>query len=116
TWHCKEEYFHENSPLVTEALVLHFDPSCLGKGFLDLPEAYLIPRLFEKAKKGLAIYGESKVKLSTLLHKALESKNLDRIIYLISILKILSESHEVVTIAPAYAFQHRSNVNEMARL
>ena len=29
TWHCKEEYFHEKSNLVTEALVLHFNPSCL---------------------------------------------------------------------------------------
>ena len=63
TWHCKEEYFRGNSDLVTEALVLHFNPNCLGRDFLSLPEAYRLPQLFGKAKKGLLIYGETKAKI-----------------------------------------------------
>lgn len=116
TWHCREEYFHRNPELKTEALVLHFNPNCLGRDFLNLPEAYLMPKLFEKAKKGLAVHGESKAKIGSLLKEALEAKNLDRLIYLISILKILTETDELETIAPAYAFHHQSNSREMARL
>lgn len=116
TWHCKEEYFQKDQNLQTEALVLHFNATCLGKDFLNLPEAYLMPRLFEKAKKGLAIHGKSKASLEPLLYRALEAKNLDRIVHLISILKILTESDELETIAPAYAFHQQSNAKDMARL
>lgn len=115
TWHCKEEYFQGNDNFITEALVLHFNSTCLGKDFLNLPETYRIPRLFEKAKKGLNIYGETKAKIGELLYRALEADSLDRIIHLISIFKILTESDEMEVIAPAYLNQH-SNTKEMARL
>lgn len=116
TWHCKEEYFQSASTLKTEALVLHFRPHCLGKDFTHLPEAYLLPGLFEKAKKGLFIKGESKTRIAALLHQVLEAKALDRIIHLIAILKILSESEETETIAPAFAFNYPSSMHEMERL
>src|SRR5690606_5162485 len=89
TLHCKEEYFLKNSKLKTEALVLHFHPDCLGKAFFNLPEAYLISNLLEKAKNGLSIHGESKSKIIALLQQLLEAKNLTRVIHLLSILDIL---------------------------
>lgn len=116
TWHCKEEYFHSGSGLKTEALVLHFHPQCMGRDFTNLPEAYLLPRLFENAKKGLAIKGESKNKIASLLYQMLEAKKLERLICLISILDILSDASELETIAPAYAFHQPSSVKEMVRL
>src|SRR5690606_23980668 len=82
----------------------------------NLPEAYLISNLLEKAKNGLSIHGESKYKIIGLLQQMLEAKNLTRIIHLLSILDILAESEEMEIIAPAYAFHEPSDVNAMARL
>jgi len=116
TWHCKEEYFRPGSGLKAEALVLHFHPQCMGRDFANLPEAYLLPRLFERAKKGLAVQGESKNKIASLLYQMLEAKDLERLVHLISILNILTEAGDLETIAPAYAWQQPSSIKEMARL
>ncbi|MEO0333093.1 MAG: cupin domain-containing protein, partial [Bacteroidota bacterium] len=115
TWRCREEYFQGNKNLKVEAIVLHFLPGCLGRDLLRLPEAYLIPKLLEKAKRGLIIKGEAKVKIADLMCAATEATNLDRLIILLSILKILAETNESETIAsPDISFQ--KNELEMARL
>lgn len=115
TWRCREEYFQENSGLVAEALVLHFLPNSLGSNFLDLPEAYLIPKLLEKAKRGLVIKGHAKAQLAHLMNKALTATYLDRLITLLAVLKILAEAPETETIASAHA-SYPSNASETQRL
>lgn len=115
TWRCKEEYFQENQGLEVEAIVLHFMPDCLGRDLLSLPEAYLIPKLFEKAKKGLIIQGEAKQKLAHMMRSALNAAHLDRLITLLTMLKMLAEAREVETIASVPAF-YKSNESEIKRL
>ena len=73
-----------NNPVV-EVIVLHFLPDCLGSDLLHLPEAYLIPKLYEQAKKGLVISGEAKEQIVSLLNTAVHAQNLDRLISLLSI-------------------------------
>ncbi len=116
SWRCSQEYFRGDPSLVAEALVLHFSPTCLGKDFLELPEAQLIPLLFEKAKKGLKVSGKTKDQVAQLLHALLAASQLDRLILLLQILNILAESKEVEAISPGYSFSHLHNVSEMARL
>lgn len=116
TWRCSEEYFQDNPNCQVEAIVLQFSPHCLGKNFLDLPEAQLIPLLFEKAKKGLKITGQAKEKAIQLLHSLLHASHLDRLILLLQILNILAETEEIETISPGYTFSHLYNVSEMERL
>src|SRR5690606_12138735 len=116
TWRCKEEFFEGNENSSVEAYVLHFHPTCFGKDFLRLPETYFIPYLFEKAKKGMKIKGKTKEELGRILEASVHSDSFDRMIHLLSIIKILSETDEYETIAPAYAFSHLSNLSEMARL
>jgi AraC-like DNA-binding protein len=116
TWRCSQEYFRGDPAYQVEALVLHFSPTCFGKNFLELPEAEQIPRLFEKAKKGLKINGQTKEKINHLLHTLLEASQLDRLIQLLQILHILAESNELETISPGYAFSHLNNISEMGRL
>ncbi|WP_344976484.1 AraC family transcriptional regulator [Compostibacter hankyongensis] len=115
TWHCKEEYFQEGSSRDVEAVVLHFLPNCMGDDFLQLPEAHLLPRLYEKAKKGMLILNETRERLSQLLLLATKAENLDRIVALISILKILSETRDYQTVSPAYTF-YPSGEQETERL
>lgn len=114
-WVCKEEYFQENPDREAEAVVLHFLPSCFGDDFLLLPEARFLPRLYEKAKKGMVIFKKTRKKLAPLILSATKAENLDRVIILLSILKILSETTDYEPITTANTF-YQSNELETERL
>lgn len=115
TWRCKEEYFQNNPALNVEAMVIHFLPECLGKHLLTLPEAYLLPKLFEKAKSGMIIHGQTKVELAKLMEKSLHASNLERIIILLTILKTLAETDEYDLITSKNTF-YQSNESETLRI
>lgn len=115
TWRCKEEYFQNNPALNVEAMVIHFLPECLGKHLLTLPEAYLLPKLFEKAKSGVIIHGQTKVELAKLMEKSLQASNLERIIILLTILKTLAETDEYDLITSKNTF-YQSNESETLRI
>ena len=114
TWKCNEEYLQNNSAEV-EVVVLHFLPNCMGEGFLGLPEARMLPRLFEKAKKGMLIINETREKLADLILSATKATNLERIIFLLSILSILAETEDYQSITNANTF-HQSDEYETERL
>ncbi len=116
TWRCNETYFQPTSQLEVEAIVIHFLPDCLGKDLLNLPEAYLIPKLFEKAKQGMVIQGKTREKLSKLLFSAIHATNLDRIIVLLSILKTLAETNEYSTITTSQHTFTQSSESDNIRL
>lgn len=112
SWRCHEEYFQYDSDLEVEAIVIQFMPECLGRYLLGLPEAYLVPKLFEKAKSGLLITGEAREKLAELMVKAVQATDLERIIVFLSILKILSETEEMESIASQHhAFTQSSEAD-----
>ncbi|MBD2722113.1 AraC family transcriptional regulator [Hymenobacter armeniacus] len=116
TWRCNEEYFQGNPEKEVEAIVIQFLPECLGRYLFGLPEAYLIPKLFEKAKSGLLITGKAKAKLAPLMRQAVHATDLDRIIIFLSILKILSETSEVKTIASEHHAFKQSNESDVQRI
>lgn len=111
TWRCKDQYFVPNSGLEVEATVIHFLPNCLGQDFLTLPEAFQIPRLYEKAKGGLIIKCETRRKIEDLMEEALHATNLNRLTVLLAILSTLAESDEYETITSAHAFNTANNVD-----
>jgi len=116
TWRCNKKYSNNKSGSNVEALVLHFLPNCFGKDFLSLPETFLIPKLFERAKSGLIIKGETKTEVTNLLTQSLEAFGLDRLVLLMSILKALVRNFEdQETISTSYQ-KVQSNELEMARL
>jgi AraC-like DNA-binding protein len=115
-WRCKDEYFLADSGLKVEVIVIHFLPDCLGKYLLNLPETYLLPKLFEKAKSGMVIKGEAREKLAGLMRQAVEATNLERIIVLLSILKILAETEEFAPIILSHSEFHQSNESDTIRL
>ncbi len=115
TWRCNEKFFVQNPQHEVEAIVIHFLPDCLGRDFLQLPETYQIPRLYEKARKGMKFTGKTREKLARLMHAAIGSTDLDRLIVLLSILKTLAETDEYVPIASAHAF-YQSKETDVIRL
>ncbi|MBF9141069.1 AraC family transcriptional regulator [Hymenobacter properus] len=115
-WRCNEEYFQGNPDKQVEAIVIQFLPECLGRYLFGLPEAYLIPKLFEKAKSGLLITGKAKAKLAPLMRQAVLATDLDRIIIFLSILKVLSETTETQTIASEHHAFKQSNESDVQRI
>ncbi|WP_461075116.1 AraC family transcriptional regulator [Spirosoma flavus] len=116
TWRSADEYFKNDPDLNIEIIVLHFLPGCLGDHLLKLPDAYLLPRLFEKAKSGMVINGEANQKLAELMRRAIEATNLDKILILLSILKTLAETDEYESIVNGQAAFYQSNESDTLRL
>ncbi|WP_057935678.1 AraC family transcriptional regulator [Algoriphagus resistens] len=116
TWRCSEKYFKGNPEQEVEAFVLQFLPTCFGKEFLELPETQSISSLYENAKKGMIIHGETKEKISGILHETITASSLERVIHLLKILHTLGSTTEYETISPGYANSHLANVSEMHRL
>lgn len=115
-WRCKEEYFQQDSGLNVEVIVIHFLPDCLGRYMLNLPEAYLLPKLFEKAKNGMVMHGKARTELTKLMRQAVDATNLDRVIVLLSILKVLAENEDYESIALSHNEFHQSNEMDTIRL
>lgn len=115
-WQSNEEFYKKNPFGKVEAFVLHFLPNCLGKDFLALPEAYLLPKLFHKAKKGMEIYGTSKDKIVDLLLESQKVSDMEKLLVMVSILKILSETDEYINIATPHAFYKPNNDMDIDRI
>ena len=113
-WHCRQDGSH-NIQRGVEAIVLHFSSNFMGNDMLLLPEARLLPLLFEKAKKGMVITNESRDKLIPLIETASKAENLDRLIALLSILQVLSETKDYYQITREQSF-YQSDKYETERL
>ena len=115
TWRCNDAYFQDNSTLQVEAILMQFRPDCLGRDFLSLAETQPIRRLYERASRGLLVKGETSAKVAALLYSAVDARPLQRLIILLSILELLSQSDELETITSEHAF-YQSNELETVRL
>ncbi|MEO8822540.1 MAG: AraC family transcriptional regulator [Ginsengibacter sp.] len=114
-WHCREDSCVDTSRYGVEAIVLHFSSNCMGNDMLLLPEARLLPLLFEKAKGGMVIINETRDKIIPLIEAASKAENLDRLIALLSILKILSETNDYYQVTKEHSF-YQSDKFETERL
>ncbi len=115
TWRCNQEYFQEQSNLQVEAIVVQFRTDCLGRDFLQLDEVYAIRTLFERARQGLLIHGETNQKIAELMRSAVTANPFQRLITLLSILDVIAQADEIETITSAKAF-YQSNEMETVRL
>ena len=115
TWYCKEDYFKKNSSDKVEAIVIHFLPNFMGDDFLRLPEARFLCQLYEKAKYGMVLLGETRERLAHLMQQCTHAKQMDRVILLLSMLNILAETTDFQFITTSYTF-YQSNEAEAERL
>ena len=93
-WRSDEKYFICDPELQVEAVVVHFNEDFWGKRFLELPELKSIKCLLQKAARGLRIKGETQRLLNTKMELMLESKEVKRIEYLLSILHLIASSDD----------------------
>jgi AraC-like DNA-binding protein len=114
-WHCRQDDSQNMAEYGVEAIVVHFSSNFMGSDMLLLPEARLLPLLFEKAKKGMVIMDQTREELIPLIQAALKAESLDRLIALLSILQILSETKDYYQITSEQSF-YQSDKYETERL
>ncbi|MFC5282767.1 AraC family transcriptional regulator [Pedobacter alpinus] len=114
TWRCNEVSNDEDAT-DTEVIVIQFLPDCLGKDFMLLPETFMLPKLFEKAKKGMVFTGDTKKELANIMLEATKASKIEKLIVLLRILDVLAHTDEYEEITSAHAF-YQSNEPDNIRL
>jgi AraC-like DNA-binding protein len=87
-------YRKEKESVTGGSLVIHFKEDFLGKGFFQIPEMQSISQLFELSKMGLHYTGKTRMLAAEKMEEMLSLTGIDRLICLLSLLKILCESAE----------------------
>lgn len=80
---------------IVETVVVQMKDDFLGKDFLSLPEMKAINHLFDKAKNGLAFYGETKKLVGEKLKQLTDLPHFQQLLLLLEIFQLLAESKEV---------------------
>ncbi|MFZ4261556.1 AraC family transcriptional regulator [Sphingobacterium sp. HJSM2_6] len=109
TWKC---HIPKESDHYVEAMVLHFHPDSLGKEFLHLPETFELLKLLNSSKTGLYILGDTKQKVKEYMINMLESSKLRKVIYLLEIFDILSQTKHYSPITQDYANSKFNSIDE----
>jgi len=95
-WQFDDIYFEDDAKIEADVRVAHFCENFWGDHFLNLPENKLIKTTLEKAKRGIQITGRAKQEVGRLLEEALYSEGSRRIVLLMEILTIISESEQKI--------------------
>lgn len=93
-WRSDDEYFSCDPSLQVEAVVIHFKGDFWGQSFLELPELKSIKYFLEKTSRGFLFQGETRRILNSKMELILQSKDVQRIEYLLSILNLIATSNE----------------------
>lgn len=89
--HCWREDRYADEGNAPEWIVVQFEPSCFGAGFLELPEAQPLRDLLLKSSAGLAFDAEAAIKVGPLMHELTARSGLARLVMLLDILDALSQ-------------------------
>ena len=81
-----------------ETVVVQWEEHFLGAKFFGLPEITAINDLLERAKSGLAFYGETKRLAGEKLKQLTTLSHFDQLICLLQVFQILAKSEEVIAL------------------
>ena len=90
-----EAYYSKDSTLKAKSLVIHFLEDFMGEKFLNLPESVAIKTLLERSKRGLEFGVKTMKKVASKIKNLENLSGIYRLMELVSILVILSESDDV---------------------
>ncbi len=114
-WRCNPRYFLGNPDITAEAIVVQFLPDFMGKDFMQKREAAAVHALFERAKHGFVVHGETKEKVVDLMRKSVAVEGLDRLMYVMNMVHVLAKSNELSQISMGWTTRH-VNVEEATRI
>ncbi len=91
----EEKYYAKDDSLRARSMVIHFLEDFMGSKFLELPECSSIKNLLEKSKRGLNFGRKTLNKVAPKIEGLQHLMGINRLMELIQILTILSESEDV---------------------
>jgi len=99
-----------------KSLVLHFHPECLGRQFLNIPEASTLTQLFENAQRGIIFSGEVCALVSARMKELLTAKGIDKLILFIETIKLLAGTSAYELISQAASQSHITDLKSRNRI
>ena len=78
-----------------EATVVQFQEDFWGKEFVKLPEVSQLKELFQKARRGIQVTGETQIAVARLMEELSTASGLHRIILLLQILQVIATSTDL---------------------
>ncbi|MBS1520188.1 MAG: helix-turn-helix domain-containing protein [Bacteroidetes bacterium] len=111
-WRFDTMYFKNNSEVHADVTVAHFREDFWGDEFLNLPENKTIRSVFEKAKRGISIQGDTKEEIADLLEKMLTTEGSRRLMLLMEALTLISESQIVPLASIGFDHDHKEAEND----
>lgn len=93
-WQSDPEYFSGQGEFWSEGIVVYFHEDFVGHDFLHKSEMYKIRQLFARAQRGMEIEGNTAEQSRAMMTKLLEAEDFERILILLNLLNLLSNSAE----------------------
>lgn len=102
-WMNDQQFFDGEATYEADAIVIHFMESFLGEKFLSIPEMENFKNFLRLSSRGMAYYGETRIKINTLMKEMVSMNGLKRLSTLFDIFDVLSNSTEYKLLAsPGY--------------
>ena len=98
-WYNEENYYQHDDALRARSVVIYFPRDIFGDKFYALPETRAMSELFHRAQRGMKITGATHALLKPEILALPKKEGLDRIISLLHILKVLSETRDYYFLA-----------------
>lgn len=95
-----EDYYEKNSSLRANSIFIHFTKNFLGNHFFDVPEMKLVNRLLDRSSLALEIQGATKKYILNKLVGMDEENPARRLLSLLDILILLSQSNDLKPLLP----------------
>lgn len=93
--------FQPDNNKETSAVIIHFNGSCLGAPFFNLPECGLIRQLLDLCANGLKITGNTREHLQPLIKSLETATDSYRIIILLQCLQLIASAKEYISFSIA---------------
>ena len=101
---CDPEYFDPSEGFMGEGMVIQFVHDFLGDKFFKIPENRLLDKFMLESTRGYSFFGESKLKIISIMLKMQEMNDIDKFYSLFSIFKIFATTKEFnILSSPAFS-------------
>jgi AraC-like DNA-binding protein len=98
-YHNHQDYYEQDSTLTAEAIVIHFNIDFLGDGFFNIPEMEPIALFLKESVMGFSIIKKTRCLVAQKMIDMFEMSGPERIIELLGILHILTETLDKARLA-----------------
>jgi AraC-like DNA-binding protein len=112
-----EDYYDPGTVLQASSIFIHFTEESLGTGFFDLPELKSVRELLDRSAYALQINGSTRDLITGKLMNMQDEVSPRRLISLIEILVLLSESRETqALLANPFTQKHTTTERDTSRI